>query len=246
MSNIFPEGATIGTTGLYPSATIVSAIPIGVRNGSNPYSFGFYDRFTEGFAASSAGVTLNGWIASEVTDGNIVPASIEGGGATFNTAATENNGIQVQKPPSMLVRGNWRTAFETSVSLVDADQCDLAVGLATADTDVAQTRPDDFIGFYIADGAADIYCVANDGTTATGVDTGSDASDGTYVKLGFVIDESGGEVRFYVNGNEAKSTTSNLPGSTTELGATLAIVTGEAANNAATFPYCFCYTFQAG
>lgn len=114
---------------------------------------------------------------------------------------TENDGGLIQAlNTSFLVKSGKKLWFEARVKVSDADQCDMFVGLANT----ASTNPEAVVaeglarvGFELVDGAADIKYVVDNDTAATKTDSGQDASDDTWVKLGFRTD--GGSVRFYVD-----------------------------------------------
>lgn len=119
-----------------------------------------------------------------------------------STATTDNDGAAIQLlNTTFLVKSGKKLWFEARVKVSDADQCDMFVGLAN---EIA-TNPEDLwaagqarVGFKIADGSANILCELDDDTSTTvSVDSGVDAADDTFVKLG--IRTEGGSVRYYIN-----------------------------------------------
>lgn len=132
-----------------------------------------------------------------------IDADAEDGVLKLSSAATtDNDGAIIQMhQTNFLVKSGKKLWFEARIKLSDADQGDLFVGLAN---EVA-TDPENLwaagaarVGFKIADGDASILCEVDDDTSTTvSQDSGVDAADDTFVKLGIRTD--GGSVRFYVN-----------------------------------------------
>lgn len=88
--------------------------------------------------------------------------------------------------------------FNCRVAIEDVDKDNMFIGLATADTDILGSLPNDCIGFQMdGDGNIDYHC-SQDGTDTTG-DTGVDMEDGVYVTLAFYWDGVS-TVTFAVNG----------------------------------------------
>lgn len=114
---------------------------------------------------------------------------------------TDDNGSSIQRANTIfLVKSGKKLWFEAKVKLSDADQGDLFVGLANnfaTDPEAVWAATLERVGFMIQDGSANIMYSVNDGTVDTIVDTGKDAADDTFVKLGFRTD--GGSIRFYVD-----------------------------------------------
>ena len=200
-----------------------------------------FDDCVLGAAHATTGTTLPGFIVSEVTAGYIQPGQESGGSIVFNTPATDNNGIQAQTGESFLPVANTNIVFGARIKLTDADQQDVFIGLTTADTDVAQSIPNDAIGFSIVDASANIlYQVSKDGT-GTATDTKTDAVNATYINLECRV--FGTErVEFYIAGALVKTVTTNIPDDE-ELAFTMANVAGEGTANAMTIDWFYAHQF---
>lgn len=183
-----------------------------------------------------------------------VITSTEAGGSTNSTIAisqagdcgtlvitpgiTENDSevLQQSNDGGTTVQEPWRLDAgkklwcEIDVSLADADQQDVFVGLNISDTTPLTTT--DRVGFQINDEDASILCKTEKDSTETSTDSGKDASDATTVKLGFRWDGVS-KVDFFVDRAKVATHTTNIPDDE-NLAITLYNATGEGAANALT------------
>lgn len=174
---------------------LFSDLPIGYDQ--HPDYFHFFDDFTH-FTDNEF------W--EEVADGTttfaLVADAANGVMRLGSQAATDDSGVLLQAVnTNFLVKSGKKLWFEAMVKVSDADQCDMFVGLA----DTAASNPEAVVaaglarvGFELVDGSANILAVVDNDTAATKTDTGKDAADDTFVRLGFRCD-GGGAIRYYVN-----------------------------------------------
>ncbi len=141
------------------------------------------------------------WIV--VKDGSASVAVQAGAGGEVilsSQATTEDDGAMMQTAEFVTPTAGKKIWFEIKVKVSDADQNDSFFGLCIT----AITNPEnvltsaDRIGFQINDGNASILCKTEDSGSETSTDSGVDAGDGTYVKLGLFIDGVS-TVKFYIN-----------------------------------------------
>lgn len=235
------SGATDGTG---PSPIVWNKIPLAEILMNPASGHGFFQRFINtGPTHATTGTTIGGWICNYVANaGTIAAANIEGGGIVITPATTENDGMQIQTGEAFVADTDSRIVFGCRVALADADQSDMFVGLTTLDTDIAQSNPNDCIGFTVADASANINYKVDTAGTASVVDSGADAADATYVNLEFYVDRES-SVEFYVDGVLKAKATSGIPVDE-PLGAALAIVTGEAAANTLSVAWAYAYQWR--
>jgi hypothetical protein len=136
----------------------------------------------------------------------------------------------------MRLTAGKQTWFEARVKVSDADDVDMFVGLGITDTTPLDTS--DRVGFQILEGDASIKCITEKNSTETNTDSGSDAADATYVKLGFHYDGSSA-VRFFINRSLCATHTTNIPDDE-QLAITLLIVNGAVGNDTLTIDYIYC------
>lgn len=170
------------------------------------------DDFTGGIG--SAATSLDGWVVTEITgtagSGELNDAGVAGGVVSLKAELEAGAGIQLQKSESIAIASGKKLAAECRVALSDADDISFLFGLTTTAGDIVGTNPNDIVAFLVDAGDASIkYKVAKDGT-GSAVDSGSDASDGTYVKLGFNYDGDS-TIEFFVDGTSVGTVTANIP-----------------------------------
>lgn len=98
--------------------------------------------------------------------------------------------------------------YETRLSVSDADQCDLYVGLGITDTD-SLGGASDGVTFRLADGSASLSFVTEKNSTETTTTAVATLADATMVKLGFFFDGAS-TVYAYVNGALVATHTANI------------------------------------
>lgn len=225
-----------------PSPIIYDRIPEALIKGTDPgLGHGFFDDFVLGVGAATGSTTLPGWIASVVGSGTLVAGTTEGGSIVLTPSGTENQGIQIQTSEAYYADTDCMLAFGARFSVADADQTDTYVGLSIHDTDVAQSIPDDNIGFSIVDASASIYTNIELSGTPTNTDTGVDAEDAVVIRLECLVDREEA-IHFYIDGVEYISGTAvtYLP-LDQQLAMTVAQVNGAGAANAMVLHWCYAW-----
>lgn len=176
--------------------------------GNDPDYTVFYEDFIRAIDTTNdwAIVKDTGAAAAQVAD------ALNGEWALTSTATTDNDGSSIQTVhEAWKLEDDKRLWFEARVKVSDADDMDAFVGLSLnfATNPEAVLAATDRVGFQIDDGNASILVKTEKDGTETSTDTGKDAADATYVKLGFYFD--GGFVHFYVNRSWVASHTTNIP-----------------------------------
>lgn len=114
--------------------------------------------------------------------------------------------------------------FETRLSISDATQSNIVVGLHVTDTSPLASAPADGIYFRKDDGDTNIDCVARN-TSAESVEAGVTTIGTTMIKLGFKVVGTS-QIQFWVNDVLEATLTTNIP--TTEIRPSFTIRNGEA------------------
>ena len=170
----------------------------------------FYKEFADGDTAFT-----DSWIVgfNGVTSASSVALiDTTGGWIEIKPAANDDDIAQLQTHQEMFkFASNKPLIYEARVSLTDATESDMIVGLiiTSSNTPSAQT---DGVYFRKDDGDANLDYVMekNSTTTLSTGDTGSDMADNTMVKLGIRYDGSS-TVYWYINGTQVASATANIP-----------------------------------
>jgi hypothetical protein len=166
-----------------------------------------------------------------------IAADEDCGALVLTNDGNDNDSDQLQSAEEfMRLTAGKQTWFEARVKVSDADDVDMFVGLGITDTTPLDTS--DRVGFQILEGDASIKCITEKNTTETNTDSGSDAADATYVKLGFHYDGSAA-VRFFINRSLCATHTTNIPDDE-QLAITLLIVNGAVGNDTLTIDYIYC------
>jgi len=126
---------------------------------------------------------------------------------TNDDADNDLDSLQLTQETFKLASGK-KLWWETRVKINDVDQVDDFFGLAVTDTTPLATT--DRVGFQFDDEDASIFVITEKDSTETKTDTSSDATDATYVKLGFFWDGSS-SVKFYVDRSLVATHSSNVP-----------------------------------
>lgn len=153
---------------------------------------------------------------------------------TNDDADNDLDSLQLTEESWKLEAGE-RLWLEFRAKVSDADQCDLFLGLNITDTTALDTS--DRVGFQIDDGNASILCKTEKDSTETSTDSGLDAADNTYVKLGIYWDGISA-VKFFVNRALVATHTSNVPDDE-NLCVTMLLQNGEAAAKTLTVDYIY-------
>lgn len=208
------------------SPNIWAQVPLTeINNGGLSEGFGLVDDFLS-FNDESP------WISTAATAGTATLDDAKGGVLLLDSASsTDGQGIQIQlggatASESFVASSSSKIYFEARVKAVDigtsgSDTIDMFVGLAQADTTVIASGANstsNHVGFEHVDddGAVDFHSESADSrSSSTSVHT---LADGTYVKLGFIIDGTS-KVTPYVDGIAKTAITTNVP--TSEMTLTL-------------------------
>lgn len=169
-------------------------------------------------SVGSAGATsLAGYTVAEETNGatgsgQLDDANEAGGVIVLQGDTADDCGITIRTNECVSLTEGKKLAGEVRVKLSDADGMDFFFGLCTASADPCGTVPNDVICLRVVDGDASIkYRVDKNGAVGADTDSGEDAVDDTFVKLGFLVDGTS-SVQFYVDGEKVGSAIeSNLP-----------------------------------
>lgn len=156
-----------------------------------------------------------------------------------SAATTDDDGASLQEANETwdLVSGK-KLVFEARVKMSEATQSDFWCGLSVAfatNPEAALTAADR-VGFQKDDGDASILCKTEKGGTETSTDSGEDAADATYVKLGFRYDGDG-NVDFYVDRKWVARHTANLPDDETLKAGIMTLSGVDTGTNSATCDY---------
>lgn len=176
---------------------LFSGLPVGVDMLCD------YTVFFDDFLASVNDAT-NQWIVVKDAGATALVGTgdLENGAMVLTSAATtDDDGASIQRAETtFLVKSGKKLWFEARVKVSDADQGEMFIGLAdnfATDPEAVIVDGISRVGFELQDGSANIYTVQDNDTAVTRVDSGKDAADDTYVRLGFRTD--GGSIRYYVN-----------------------------------------------
>ncbi|UOF79089.1 hypothetical protein [Caudoviricetes sp.] len=156
---------------------------------------------------------------------------------TFTCDSGDNEGGSIQKNETVKFVAGKKLVFEARVAMADADDGDIAVGLA----ENHGTNPEAMIlgagiWFQVNEGSTSI--LAKSGTAgANSENTGSVMSDGAFVRLGFVYDGVN-TVTFYVD-RIAKCSMVFAALPTTELTPSMYYINGAADTDTASLDYIF-------
>ena len=254
----------VAESGTGPSPKVWNKIPAEVLGNSDPSKgWGFFTDFLAVGTANAGGTTLidesGPWIASAVANaGDIENVEVEGGVMWLETAGTENDGMQVQKPEAYVIDSDSRLAFGVRLGPVDADQGEICVALTTVDSDVAGSQANDYVGFVSADEDASIKYLVQTGGAGVATDTGVDFADTTTSTMSVaknleVYIEGENLVQMYIDGvlvatvtgDTAASITDGIP-TDTVMGLAIAHLTGENVANGIYADWAYCYQWFAG
>lgn len=216
----------IADLGTGPSPILYNQIPPEVLNGGIDAK-GF--AVVEDFARIPDSTTAMSGYTVTNTNGTLVDAGVEGGALTLTLAGSDNDLIQLQGSEIFYVDVDSTIVAECRFKLVDVLQTDSFFGLSITDTSIGAGIPSDCVAMGTADSSANIVYVARKNGTGSYTDTGEDAVDATYVKLGFKITGES-KVDYYVNGVWVKSATTNLPNDE-QLAISLSNMAGEGVAN---------------
>lgn len=192
--------------------SVVEALPVSDWIGDVHGLFEDFHRLS--FSSSDDTAT---WLKSQTdTDGDgssvCTLADDEPGGVlklTTNDNASDAENLQVLGESFQLSSGKklWVT---TRFKVADASECNIAVGIAIEDTDIAGGVSDALL-FRTDSGDGDLDYVIEKDSSETAGDTGTDLADGTYVNGGIYF--NGADIYVYVGGSEVvkKDSDTNLP-----------------------------------
>lgn len=164
----------------------------------------------------------------------VVSTGVENGVLTITNGTSDADKDSLQRTIEAYKLNSGKKLFmEMRLKVSDADDVEFMAGLAITDTTPLDAS--DRINFRIDEGDASIKCQNAKDSTETETDSGVDAADDTYVKLGILCDGTS-SIKFYVNRNEVASHSTNIPDDE-ELCLTLYIENGAAAADSLTVDY---------
>ena len=196
------------------SANIWSQTPLAqINSGAIDEGFGFIDDY---LSFNDEGP----WVVSNATTGTAVLADAKGGVLFMDSgAASDDQGVQIQYggatgADSFIPNANSKIYFEARLKLttIGAGTFDFFLGLSETDASIitgSANTSSDYIG--IQSITADLLAILvteNDGSLTAG-GTAHTFVDGTYVKLGFVVDGVS-SITPYVNGVAGDKITTNI------------------------------------
>lgn len=194
---------TAGGTGPSPLLWDEAAVLATMLNPTD----GFY--FFDDFLGPIDITSTDGWVITTVNSGAIAPVATHDGGAILFDSAGNNapdDGVQAQLTNCMFKPAAGRTiTFEARVKVSNAGSDQYFIGLAGVDeTLIASGVVDDVVdkcGFFRHAGStADKISAISSRTSSEEIDADvADLADGTWIKLGFVIDGLT-SVTWYANG----------------------------------------------
>jgi len=225
---------SVAADGTGPSPIIYSEIPADVATGElTARGFMIKDDFNSIVPSTT---TYEGYTVTQ-THGTLVNGTTEGGSLVLTLAGADNDLIQLQGTESFYLDAGSHIAAEARFQLVDVLQTDSFFGLSITDTSIGATQPSDILGMGTEDGSANIVYIASKDTGTAYVDSGSDAVDATYVRLGFVATGES-SVEFFVDGVSVAVVTTGLPNDE-QLALSLSCMAGEGAANNMTIDWMY-------
>lgn len=126
----------------------------------------------------------------------------------LNNDADNDSTVLQSKTELFKLESGKKIYFECRIKVDNADDCDMMVGLSITDTTPLDST--DRIHFRITEADASIVCKNAKNSTETSTDSGVDAADDTYIKLGFLYNGSN-SVDYFVNRNLVATHSTNLP-----------------------------------
>lgn len=173
--------------------------------------YGGFDHFSPSKIISTTAYA--GFDVTALTGGTLVMADRVGGWLYVTGGGAAGQGIQMQSDgAAFLPTVDKDIFFEASVEVVDADDQDWFVGMASLDTNIFSTDPTELIAFRGDDGDVDIDFQVRESGTGAQADTGSDMSNTTAIRLGFWV-KGTTSVTPYINNVAGTAVTVNLPSS---------------------------------
>lgn len=206
MANTHFSGPVLysGTNTAAPLAGMAE-MPIGI----NPAYFQIVDDFV-GVAID----TTNNWTVVKDTSATVAIVSDTVGGelALTSAATTDNDGASIQGNEIFLPASGKYMYFSTRVKNTKVDQTDMCFGFTVnfATNPENMLTAADRICFQVDDGDASILCKTESGGTETSTDSGVDMVNDTYIVLSIAV-ENTNVVRFYINGQNVATHTTNIP-----------------------------------
>jgi len=191
-------------------------------------AYGMFEDFAPSKIVSTS--SYPGFTVTAITTGTLVMADRVGGWLQLTPNNSTGHGVQMQSDGEIFLpaadKDIW---FECSVRGNDITKVNWFIGLATTDTDIIGSNPADLIGFHTHDGDANIdFEVSATAGAGSEVDTLSDLSNNTAVRLGFYVNGVT-SVTPYIDGTANTTATSttvaNIPA--VEMALSFACTTGE-------------------
>lgn len=195
------NGALVGVDGFCRTISLEAAM---ARK-----SYGFHDHFAP--SKITANNAYPGFTVTAITAGTLVMADVAGGWLCLTGGGADGHGIQMQSDGEMFLpaadKDIW---FEASVKVLDADDCDWFLGLASTDTNVFSTDPTDIIAFRGDDGDANVDFQVRKAGTGAQADSATDLTNNAAMRLGFHVNGVT-SVTPFINGTALTAVTTNIP-----------------------------------
>ncbi len=181
--------------------------PINVAD-SDPAIAQFYRNHFHTYAAGDYTITTTEGGAGDATEA----LTDETGGVlliTNDALDDDSDALQIKSEGFQLVSGRplW---LEGRFKISDATQSDFFFGLCVTDTTLIDGVQDS-VCFTKTDAATALVCHCDKDNTDTTKTLANVMADATWVRLGITVPAGGGEVRYWVNGVQVFTSTTNIP-----------------------------------
>jgi hypothetical protein len=184
-----------------------------------PLHGGWCTYMNEDFCSGGAVTTTNEEATFDLigTSGGFTYSDADLNGVGLLTATT-NTTTLIQAGEPVQLAANRKIIFDTRINVGTAAGMDMFVGLAINSVDFMSAITDS-IGFYLLDGAADLFCqtginnaaaLGAGGTAETRTNSNKDLVDATFVNLKFIVDGIT-QVRYFVDGALVATINTTLP-----------------------------------
>ena len=170
---------------------------------------GWFDHFV--LTTITSTTTMAGFVLTGITTGTVVAQDMAGGVLGLVGGSADGKGIEIQAAGEcFLPAANKDLFLEARVACVDADDIDWFIGLATTDTSLFASEPDNKIEFSGDDGDANLDFQVRGGGAGDPVDTTYDMANNTWRRVGFHV-KGVTSVTPYIDGVAGTAVTANIP-----------------------------------
>jgi hypothetical protein len=174
-----------------------------------PEEWIFFDDFN-GPLGQSATSALEQWTFLETAAGatQLRDLTVTGGVLLLTQAANDNDVISLIANSGVKVsdlKAGEEVEFGIRFKVTDADDCDVFVGLSIQDTSIVASAPQDFVGFQIVDGSANLNLTINKNATNTSQLGAGVMADDTFARAFFRFTPTSttsiGDVEYEIHSN---------------------------------------------